>query len=81
MRALVCGDLLRDSYLHRYFAHAMPLVMACLRVVGTYLSRCPVGARDFEINDKPHARSDVPEDVLKIILMAGSCSRRIGSFH
>lgn len=27
----------RDLYLHRRFAHAMQLVIACLRVVGTYL--------------------------------------------
>jgi len=38
MNASVVFLILRDLYLHRYFAHAMPLVIACLKVVGTYLA-------------------------------------------
>lgn len=34
-------------------AHAMPLVIACLKVVGTYLNRCPLDSRDLEIDHTP----------------------------
>ena len=59
MRVLIsCYCVIRTST--ALLAHAMPLVIACLKVVGTYLNRCPLTSRDHA-TDHTHLHHRVLE--------------------